>query len=196
MARDEAATSRTTTTIDPALQATAHAGDINIAFHNKTGGHGNDPGVRKSQMDQMMARAQIWAVCEINTITVTAARFAANNVDPKVQYYTWWTDPPDNRQVRGTGVALHVPKDLVASPPTPNDYVYKHKDGKALAINLTIKNTPFLIIIIHGPHTDKEYEPFMDVLTLNIAPPDPARVPIILGDFNFVEAPTLDCPSP
>ena len=53
-----------------------------------------------------------------------------------------------------------------------------------------------MLIVIHGPHTDKEYETFMDSLTSGISPPSPTTIPIVLGNFNFVEAPALDCVPP
>ena len=53
-----------------------------------------------------------------------------------------------------------------------------------------------MFIVIHGPHTDKEYETFMDSQITNIGSPSPTRIPIVLGDFNFVEAPALDCVPP
>jgi hypothetical protein len=196
MADNENAASRTTTPINPALQATPHAGDISIGFHNKTGGHENDPIARKSQMDGMMARAHIWAVCEINTSRTTAMRFDRENNDPRVQHYTWWTDPPENQQARGTGIAIHIPKKLMTTAPTSGDYVYKNPNGKALAVNVTINNVLFLLIVIHGPHTDKDYAIFMDNLATNIGTPTPDRIPLIFGDFNFVEAPALDCVPP
>ena len=37
---------------------------------------------------------------------------------------------------------------------------------------------------------------FMDTLVINIGAPIPNRIPLVLGDFNFVEAPALDCAPP
>ena len=108
MARDENAASRTTTTINPAPQATPHAGDICIGFHNKTGGHGNDPVARKSQMDQMMARAQIWAVCEINTNQTTAIRFATENSDPQVNPVWHIYRYPSERVIRMVATVIRI----------------------------------------------------------------------------------------
>ena len=90
----------------------------------------------------------------------------------------------------------HPKKPNYTAVPTSSDYIYKHTNGKALAINVTINNVLFLLIVVHGPHTDKEYEIFMDNLVTNIGVPTPNRIPLILGDFNFVEAPALDCVPP
>ena len=90
-------------------------------------------------------------------------------------------------------MAVFVRKDLLDRAPTPQDYVYADPKGKALAVNVTIRGYTFLLIAVHAPHKNKEQAAFLKHLRNNIPPPPDSHIAVLMGDFNFVEAPSIDC---
>ena len=70
-----------------------------------------------------------------------------------------WAVAPETRGNKGTGTAV-LAKSTVAARPG-DGLVYAKADGKALAVALTIVDTPVILLAAHLPHTDDDREEFL-----------------------------------
>ena len=184
-------------TIIPCLTAkTPYAGDLRIGWHNTRSGRlPGDPVARTDQLSRYFSQGEIWNICEQNQDSETIQRWIAGNTNPRVPHYTWWTEPPINQnqkeQSQGAGVALFVPKKFCDAP-KQSQYAYRCPNGKAMAVNITLKGQAFLLITVHGPHYDRDHEAYWKRLKANIQPPPTGTIPLVGGDFNFIPSPSVD----
>ena len=105
---------------------------------------------------------------------------------------------------RGTGCVFVIGSDIPIAK--DEEAIYRHTEGKALAIHITWHRRKLLILLMHCPHNDREQAAFYEEITsalraayrkLNPAntegdvPPD--REVVWMADHNHVTDPTLDC---
>ena len=90
-------------------------------------------------------------------------------------------------------MAIFVRKELLNYNPSQADYIYSDPNGKALVVNVKINNFTILLVAVHAPHQNEEQARFLKHLRTKIPAPPASHIPFLFGDFNFTEAPSLDC---
>ena len=134
------------------------------------------------------------------TACANGARWEAGNSDARIPYHTIWATPQQSGP--GAGIALFIDKSLgdmphdpdssIGEATAPSDILYRHPNGKALAVRLTVHNTSILLITVHAPHSVGEQKDFFDLLRSEIPAPAAGEHVILQGDFNLVETPAID----